>query len=161
MKIGKIAGLLAVALLATAGMAPLARAGQQSQLTKMTFFEPVEIPGFVLTPGTYYFSRIDNGNDPNVNLIQIYNFADQPMDIFLQTVPVDRSSISGRTVLTFAKTSRGTPIRLVDWFYPGSLTGYQFIYSPRLERQIDESEQITVAANKRGDSPVYNASWVS
>ncbi|HTV57977.1 MAG TPA: hypothetical protein VMJ93_03815 [Verrucomicrobiae bacterium] len=161
MKIGKIAGLLAGALLATAGMAPLAHAGQQSQLTKMTFFEPVEIPGVVLTPGTYYFSRIDNGNDPNVNLIQVYNFAEQPLDIFLQTVSVDRPNISARTVLTFSKSSRGTPIRLVDWFYPGTLTGHEFIYSPRLERQIDESEQITVAANRRGDTPVYNANWTS
>jgi hypothetical protein len=37
---------------------------------------------------------------------------------------------------------------LVKWFYPGSLTGHQFMYSRRQERAIAQAKQETVAGDQ-------------
>jgi hypothetical protein len=148
-------------LLAFAAAAPPAHASERTELTKMTFQTPVEIPGHVLSPGTYYFTRIDDGNDPNVNLLEIYNANDQANAIFVQTETVDRESPADHTVLTFATGSKHTPAALIDWFYPGELTGHMFVYSPQREMQIEESKEFTLAASPSGTTPVLHASWVN
>lgn len=45
---------------------------------------------------------------------------------------------------------------LVSWFYPGSLEGHEFLYSPRREQQIENSVRVIVAANGSSDVPVQN-----
>jgi len=43
-----------------------ARADEWSQLTKLTFSEPVEIPGRTLPAGTYWFVLADSDSDRNI-----------------------------------------------------------------------------------------------
>ena len=52
-------------------LAPRMNADAWDQLTKLTFSEPVEIPGQVLPPGTYWFKLLDSQSDRNI--VQIYN----------------------------------------------------------------------------------------
>jgi hypothetical protein len=154
----RFAGTVFGALLTMAGMSPLARTDEMSELTKVTFRQPVRIPGQVLPAGSYYFTRVDDGNDPDVNLIRIVNSGKKSLDVSLQTITVERERPRGRTVLTFAEDPEGRPPALVDWFYPGSLEGHEFLYAPRRERQIEISEKIIVATNGRGDVPIQNIS---
>lgn len=162
-RIQKIFGVMAGAALATAVAAPVTRASEQTELTKMTFDQPVEIPGHVLAPGTYYFTRIDDGNDPDVNLIEIYSAGDRSTDIIVQTASVTRpeTETNDHTVLTFATESKDAPLTLVDWFYPGETYGHMFVYSSQKEMQIRESAKITLAATRLGSAAVVQASWVS
>jgi hypothetical protein len=157
----KILGIVAGASLAFAVAAPVSRASEQTELTKMTFQSPVEIPGHVLSPGTYYFTRIDNGNDPDINLLEIYSADNHSNAIFVQTETVDRQIPADHTVLTFAPGSKHAPAALIDWFYPGELTGHMFVYSPQKEMQIEESKEFTLAASPSGATPVLHASWVN
>lgn len=92
------------ALLLVAGMWSLVRAGEMSEFTKMTFQRPVRIPGHVLPSGSYYFTRLDDGNDPNVNLIQVFDSDKKPLNVILQTITVQRECPRVRTVLTFAES---------------------------------------------------------
>lgn len=159
----KIFGLVAGAALAMAVAAPVTRASEQTELTKMIFEQPVEIPGHILAPGTYYFTRADNGNDPDLNLIEIYSAGDRSTDIFLQTESVTRPVMetNDHTVLTFATEAKDAPLTLMDWFYPGETYGHMFVYTPQKEMQIRESAKITLAATRLGSAPVLHASWVS
>lgn len=155
----KFAGTIFGALLVTAlSPPPSARAGAMSELTKMTFQQPIEVPGYVLPPGSYYFARFDDGNDPDVNLIRVFNANKKPLDLILQTVPLDREYPRSRTFLTFAEREDGRPPLLLDWFYPGSLEGHEFLYSPRRERQIEHSGKIIVASNSRGEVSIRHVS---
>jgi hypothetical protein len=156
----KILGIVAGASLAFAIAAPVSRASEQSELTKVTFRDAVRIPGHVLAPGSYYFTRIDNGNDPDINLLEISSVGSDSTRIFIQTEPVDREHTSINTVLTFAAGSKGMPPALLDWFYPGEQTGHMFVYSQPREKQIEAAKEFTLASSPSGVTPVNHASWM-
>ncbi len=61
-----------------------ARADEWNRKTVLTFNQPVEIPGKVLSSGTYVFRRMD-GPDPNV--VQILNADETHVYATLLTVP--------------------------------------------------------------------------
>src|ERR1700745_346956 len=67
------AGVIAGLLFAVGGAVSQAHGSEMDEGTTITFAQPVEIPGQVLGPGSYYFVRVDSGNSPDVNLIQIFN----------------------------------------------------------------------------------------
>jgi hypothetical protein len=154
----KFSGIMFATLLAIGLLPPpCAQAGAMSERTKMTFQQPVEVSGYVLPPGSYYFARVDDGNDSNVNLIRVFDARMKRLELILQTAAVDRERPRGRTVLTFAERAQGQPPALLDWFFPGSLEGHEFLYSAREERQIAHSEKIIVASNSRGDVLIRDA----
>jgi hypothetical protein len=113
----------------------------------------------VLGPGSYYFVRIDHGNSPDVNLIQIFNSDQTKLLATIQTVTAERRlDTSGKTVLTFAETGKDAPLALRSWFYPGSLEGHEFLYPKREERHVEEAKQIAVAADEKGEVRVHGLS---
>jgi hypothetical protein len=157
-KIPKLAVIIGAALFAF-GMAPAAvHAGVGSQRTILTFNQAVRIPGQVLNPGTYDFVRIDNGQSSDVNLIQVFNHNSNRIVATEQTITVDRKDPSGSTVLTLSQAAPGHAPALVDWFYPGSLIGHEFLYSPTRETQINQSPQTILATNSNGTEVVSNLS---
>jgi hypothetical protein len=73
-------------------------------------------------------------------------------------VSVERQNVSGDTVLMFADESKnGRAPVVVDWFYPGSLEGHEFVYSGHQEREGD-APQVIVASNSKGSTPARNVS---
>ena len=153
------AGIVAGLLFAVGGVALQAYGDEMDEGTMITFAQPVEIPGQVLGPGTYYFVRIDHGNSPNVNLIQIFNSDHTKVIATIQTVTAERwLDTSGKTVLTFAETAKGAPLALRSWFYPGSLEGHEFLYPRREERHVEEAKKITIAADEHGEVPLRGVS---
>jgi hypothetical protein len=153
------AGLIAGALLAIAGIVPLAHAGEMDEETTITFNKPVQIPGHLLHTGSYVFVRFDNGNGPNVNLIRIFNSDRSQLIATIQTVTTERQNVSGDTVLTFAEESQnGQAPVLVDWFYPGSLEGHEFVYSGSQEQEVQDAPRAIVVANSKGSTPARGVS---
>jgi signal peptidase I len=119
----------------------------------------VQIPGHLLKAGSYLFVRFDNGNGPNVNLIQVFNGDRSQLIATIQTVSVERQNVSGDTVLMFADESKnGRAPVVVDWFYPGSLEGHEFVYSGHQEREVRDAPQVIVASNSKGSTPARNVS---
>lgn len=147
------AGVVAGLLFAVGGVALQAHGSEMDEGTMITFAQPVEIPGRVLGPGTYYFVRIDHGNTPDVNLIQIFNSDRTKVIATINTATAERRDTSGKTVLTFAETAKDAPLALRYWFYPGSLDGHEFLFPKREERRIEEAKQIAVAADENGQVP--------
>src|SRR5690242_21128649 len=66
MKFTKVLCLLAVCLFAL----PRASADEWNKKTKVTFTEPIEVPGMVLPAGTYTFALADSLSDRNI--VQIW-----------------------------------------------------------------------------------------
>ena len=153
------AGVVAGLLFAVGGVALQAHGSEMDEGTTITFAQPVEIPGQVLGPGTYYFVRVDHGNSPDVNLIQIFNSDQTKVIATLHTVTAERRlDASGKTVFTFAETAKDAPLALKSWFYPGSLEGHEFMYPKLEERHVEEAKQIAVAADETGEVPLRGVS---
>jgi hypothetical protein len=108
-------------------LTPRARASTD-ELTKMTFNEPVEIPGKVLLPGTYEFRIMDNAGMADLNTVEILGPNGMHAIEIVQTISVERLQPTGKTVVTFEKRVPDAPQAIKDWFYPGRTHGVEFIY---------------------------------
>jgi len=127
-----------------------AHADESDQATTITFNQPIQIPGQVLPAGTYLFklANIDSGRD----FVQIFNSDRTHIYATLQTIPTDRHDPSGQTVITLAEQGAGKPDVLLKWFYPGNLTGNEFLYSDQKEKELAHAEQKNIVANQPSTS---------
>src|SRR5207244_6525826 len=73
----------------------VAHADETNEETRITFSQTVQIPGQVLPAGTYIFQQADPNSD--LNLIQIFNSDRTVLYATLQTVPVERMDVTGRS----------------------------------------------------------------
>jgi Protein of unknown function (DUF2911) len=123
-----------------------AHADETNESTKITFSEPIHIPGQVLPAGSYILQQAAPNDD--LNLVQIFNADRTVLYATLQTVSVERSEATGKTTITLAKAESGKPDLLVKWFYPGRLTGHEFVYSREQEQEIAQARQETFVGNQ-------------
>jgi len=145
MKINKryIAVGLIIAFSLFLGLA--AHADESDEATKITFSQPIEIPGQVLPAGTYLF-RLANGDD--LNVVQIFNADRTHLYATLNTISTDRPEPADQTVVALAEQGAGQPDVLVKWFYPGRETGNEFVYSKQEEKELARDKQQTVMADR-------------
>jgi hypothetical protein len=119
-----IAGLfLALICLAMPGSL---RADEHDQATKLTFNEPVEIPGHVLDAGSYWFTLLDNDGDRNI--VQVWNADKSQLVATIFTITDYRFQPTGKTVINFEERPDGQPEAIKAWFYPGEDFGHEFVY---------------------------------
>lgn len=118
-----------------------AHADAMNESTTMTFSAPVQIPGRVLPAGTYVFQDADP--EENLNVVQVFSADRKTLYATLQTIPTARLQPAGDTTVTLAKLEDGTPEMLVKWFYPGTLTGHELMYSKQQEKEIAHSAKDT------------------
>ncbi|HXE12357.1 MAG TPA: hypothetical protein VN633_09570 [Bryobacteraceae bacterium] len=114
------AGLLGMMLV------PTLRADQWNEKTKVTFDEPVEIPGAVLPAGTYIFKLL--GSETDRNIVEIWSAHETELDATVLAVPDERLHPTGKTVIKFAERRSDSPAALKAWFYPGDTYGLKFVY---------------------------------
>lgn len=113
---------------------PTAKASQWNQATKLTFSEPVEIPGVVLPAGTYWFTLMSD--DPDRNIVQVWNENREHLLATIMTEPDYRLQPAGHTVIKFEERPSNQPVALRAWFYPGDNYGHEFVYSESRAREI-------------------------
>jgi hypothetical protein len=112
-------------VLASAPFVSSAKADEWDKETKVTFANPVEVPGRVLLPGTYVFKLADGDTDRQI--VEIYNDKDRLVTTVI-AVPDYRLERLSKTVLTFAEGSKNAPESVHEWFYPGDNDGLEFVY---------------------------------
>jgi len=118
-----------------------AHADEYDLTTKLTFSQPVQIPGKVLPAGTYLF-KLANTNDRHI--VQVFNSDGIVLYATLMAIPTERREPTGDSVVTFAEQGDGQTEALVKWFYPGETTGNEFVYSKQVEKQLAQYKQQTV-----------------
>jgi hypothetical protein len=114
--------------------APHVWADEWNQATKVTFSEPIEIPGRVLSAGTYWFTLLNDDTDRNI--IQIWNVDRTQLLATILTVPDYRLQPKGRTVIKFEERPSSTPEALEAWFYPGDNYGHEFVYPETKAKEL-------------------------
>jgi LPXTG-motif cell wall-anchored protein len=109
-----------------AAMLPQAKADEWNQKTTFTFSGPVEIPGKVLSPGTYVFKLADSQSDRNI--VQVFNERENHLYGTYLAIPDYRLQPTGKPVITFEERAAGAPPAVHAWFYPGDNYGHEFVY---------------------------------
>jgi LPXTG-motif cell wall-anchored protein len=108
------------------GMAPRALADDSDQKTIITFGGPVEIPGQILSAGTYVFKLADSSSDRNI--VQVFSKDERHLYGTFLSVPDQRLRASGKPIITFEERAARSPEAVKAWFYPGDNFGHEFVY---------------------------------
>lgn len=149
MRINKFALMVAFVIASLLFFEVIANADEANQSTKLTFSNPVEIPGQFLPAGTYLFKLADQ-ND--LNLVRIYSADGSRLVATLETIPTERAKATEETVVTFAKQQDGRPDALMSWYYPGTTTGHEFVYPVQEDQQLAQDRQLTLVGKETAEA---------
>jgi len=149
MKINKVALLIAFAIASVLFLEVAAHADEMDQSIKITFSQAIQIPGQVLPAGTYLFKLADPNN---LDVVHIFNSEGTRLYATLETITAERRKPSGHTVVTLGEQPDGRPETLVKWFYPGSTSGHELVYSKQEEQQLAQDRQQTVMAKQTAEA---------
>ena len=127
--VGFCALLVFVMTLSTAVMAD-----ESNKATKLTFSEPVEVPGMVLVAGTYWFTLADNDSERDV--VQIWNSDRTRLITTVLAIPDYRLHPTGKTVVHFEERPSDAPEAIHSCFYPGDNYGQEFVYPKSRATQL-------------------------
>lgn len=150
MKIQKMYIIIGLIIAFAAFFELSAHADEADQTSILTFSQPIEVPGQVLPAGTYLFKLASSESDRD--LVQIFNSDQTHLYGTFQTIPTDRRNPTDNTAFTFAEQGAGSPEALTKWFYPGELSGHEFVYSKAQEKQISHDRQDLVVSNRQPTS---------
>lgn len=123
----KVVVLASCTLFLCAMLAPASRADNWDKKTRVTFTEPIEIPGVRLPAGTYVFKLADSRSDRN--MVEVLNGEEDQLIATIFTTPVERSETADHPVFELEERPSDSPMALKSWFYPGDLIGQEFTYS--------------------------------
>jgi hypothetical protein len=125
-------------------LAPGARADEWDKKTIVTFSGPVEIPGRVLSAGTYVFKLLDS--EYNLHVVQIFSKDEKQLYATILAIPDSRLKPTGKTVITFEERAAGAPEAIKAWFYPGDTFGQEFVYPKARAVELAKATQQPVRA---------------
>ena len=126
--------ILGLALLFAITMPSALMADEWDKATKLTFSEPVEVPGVVLPTGTYWFTLADSESDRNI--VQIWNADRTQLITTILAIPDYRLQPTGKTVVHFEERPSDQPEAIHSWFYPGANYGEEFVYPKARATQL-------------------------
>lgn len=133
-------------------------ADEWDKATKLTFSEPVEVPGVVLTAGTYWFTLADNDSDRNI--VEIWNEDRTRLVTTILAIPDYRLQPTDKTVIHFEERPSDQPEAIHSWFYPGANYGEEFVYpKPRamqLAKQVSRPV-LSMPASQQPDATLKQA----
>src|SRR5690348_3837038 len=148
MKLFKAVTTVGLMALASAVVAPSAKADDWDRKTVITFSGPVEIPGVhlagwgVLPAGTYVFKILDSQSDRHI--VQIWNSDETTVYATILAIPNYRLRATDKTVMTFRERPAGQPEALRAWFYPGRNWGEEFVYPKAKAIELAQSTHVPV-----------------
>jgi hypothetical protein len=144
-KVGVLKSFATIALLLAFLIAlPAARADEANQATKVTFDQPVQIPGRVLPAGTYWFILPQDVTQHY--LVRIFNSDRTTLYATLFAINAERLQSTGHTTFIFAHPGSAQPQAIMTWFYPGDTTGHEFLYPKQLQKELAKDKQDTTMA---------------
>lgn len=140
MKSNKVQAIMFCLVVLSAVLVPTnAKADSWNKATKLTFNEPVEVPGMALEAGTYWFQLADSSS--NRNIVQIWNADRTQLIKTILAIPDYRLHPTGDTVIKFDERPIGSPEAIQAWFYPGDNFGQEFVYPKARATQLAQETQ--------------------
>src|ERR1700688_773985 len=105
--------LLSIAVISLV-IAVKVHASVADQKTIVTFNQPVDIPGKVLTPGTYVFKVLDLAGSRNV--IQVLDKNETHVIATFIAIPMEMSKPPEKPIVRFKEQAPGAPPAILAWF---------------------------------------------
>jgi hypothetical protein len=134
MRLLRSTGVVIVIAALTFVFVPKAGANEWDQKTILTFNQPVEVPGAVLSPGTYVLKVLDVMGTRDV--IQVLNKDENRVYATFTSLPEYTDKPFDKTFIRFAERPMGSPVAIEAWFYPGRRDGHEFIYPMQLTSEL-------------------------
>lgn len=119
-----------------------AEASEWNQKTILTVDETIEVPGALLDPGTYVMKLVDS--DANRHIVQFTNEREDQVLSTVIAIPNKRLEPTGDTEFAWYETPAGQPPAMRAWFFPGELSGQEFVYDERRGSQLAASARRSV-----------------
>ena len=123
-----LATLVFALTLMTIPYPPNVKADAWDKRTELTFSAPFELPGVVLSPGTYVFKLLESPSDRNI--VQVFSKDETKLYATILAIPDYRLTPASKTIVRFEERRTGTPEAIKEWFYPGDELG-RSSYIPR------------------------------
>jgi hypothetical protein len=101
--------------------------------TYFTFSAPVAVPGVTLPPGQYMFRIIDTTSR---NVVQVLSKDGMKHYTLFMALPAERGDIPDEPEIRFLETAAGMPSAVKTWWYPGTRSGWEFVYPRRQARLL-------------------------
>lgn len=137
------AALLMLGIVALLGVMAV-QASTLDKATKVTFDQPVEVPGMVLPAGTYTFTIHPSLGSRNI--VQIFNEDRTKLVTTILAIHNYRLEPTGETVIEFAERPADRPQAVKAWFYPGFNHGVEFVYPEQKAMEIAQASNEVVPA---------------
>jgi len=134
MKSWFLATLIFGVTLLTIPYPPTVKADTWDKKTELTFSAPVELPGVVLSPGTYVFKLLESPSDRNI--VQVFSKDGTKLYATILAIPDYRLTPASKTIVRFEERPAGTPEAIKEWFYPGDEYGEEFAYPKSRSAQL-------------------------
>jgi hypothetical protein len=129
MKLVRMLRLSFVVALLCAALSPRISADDWSKKTIVTISESVEVPGNILSAGTYVFKLADNPSYRHI--VQIWTGDETHLIATIMAIPVYRDEVSDKPDFRFDERPGDSPQAIRAWFYPGEHYGNEFTYPHR------------------------------
>jgi hypothetical protein len=117
-----------------------------NKATKITVNQPFEIPGMILPAGTYMVKLVDLAAERHV--VRFLSEDESKVYATLIAIPNYRLEPTDKTSITFYESEVGRPRALHEWFYPGHLSGVEFVYPEKRATEIAAVSEEHVIATK-------------
>src|SRR5207253_1434583 len=126
------------------------QASEWDLMTKFTVNHPFEVPGMTLQPNTRYTMRLLDSSGVR-NVIQVLNADETKMLTQFIAINSERLKPADKTTFTFIETEPGYPMPIKEWFYPGRITGLEFVYPKEQALEIARHAKEPVLAAQSVD----------
>ncbi len=143
--------LLVLGMLLSCAIASQIHAQTFNKRTKVTFSQPVAVPGKILSAGSYTFTIHDSLGSRNI--VQIWNEDKTQLITTILAIPNYRLEPTEETVIEFSERPTGRPQAVKAWFYPGHSYGIEFVYPKEEAVQIAEASNEVVPAETVEPTP--------
>lgn len=140
----KVIGLLLLGLVLGGAIATRTQAQTFNKTTKVTFSQPVAVPGTTLPAGTYTFTILDTPGSRNI--VQIWNADKTELITTILAIPNYRLEPTDETVIEFRERPADRPQAVKAWFYPGHTYGIEFVYPKEEAIELAKTEKEPVPA---------------
>jgi len=140
---------------------PATQADEWNLSTRFAISHSFEVPGMVLQPDTSYVIRLLD-SPSNRNVVQIYNSDRTQLLTMFMAINAERTQPTDKTEFTFIETRPEYPLPMKTWFYPGRVTGLEFVYPKDQATEIARhSKESVLAAEGRIEPLNENASNIT
>jgi hypothetical protein len=102
-------------------------ASEWDLMTKFTVNHSFEVPGMTLQPNTRYTIRLYD-SPATRNVVEVLNEDQTKLLTHFLAISDERLEPFDKTTFTFIETEPGYPMPIKEWFYPGRITGLEFVY---------------------------------